>query len=162
MPTSQKLVQLIETNADELTRQWLRLVRNDPQTATYHTFDEKTLYDRVYNVYSQLGKWISRESRPEDIAVAYTNLGDKRREEGFLLSEVIQALILSRRVLWSKIQEDGFLDTALDLHMAQALRNHVAQFFDRATYFIIVGYEKGYSRVESKVDSTVRRGPWPE
>ena len=141
MPTSQRLVNLIELNADDLTQQWLQIVRSDPNTLTYHAFDAQILYDRVYNVYSQLGKWISRETTKEDIASAYTALGAKRRTEGFSLAEVILALIMSRRILWSKIQEDGFLDTALDLHMAQGLRNRIAQFFDRATYFIIVGYE---------------------
>ena len=142
MLSSQRLVDLIERNADELAKHWLRIVRSDPNMPSYHTYDEKILYDRIYNVYSQLGKWISRETSKEEVAAIYRALGAKRRTEGFALSEVILALIMSRRVLWAKIQEDGFLDTSLDLHLAQGLRNRIAQFFDRATYFIVAGYEQ--------------------
>ena len=69
-----------------------------------------------------------------------------RCREGFALSEVIQALLVIRRVLWFKVQSDGFLDTALDLNMALALYNRVLLFFDRAIYFTSLGYEKAQAR----------------
>jgi len=141
MQSSRELVALIEHNADELTKHWLRIVRSDPNLSSYHTYPEKILYDRIYNVYSQLGKWISRETSKEEIASIYRTLGIRRREEGFALSEVILALIMSRRVLWAKIQEEGVLESGLDVHIAQGLRNRIAQFFDRATYYIVRGYE---------------------
>jgi hypothetical protein len=142
MQSSRRLVALIEHSADELTQHWLRIVRSDPNLPSYHTYDEKILYERIYNVYSQLGKWISRETSKDEIAAIYRALGSRRRQEGFSLSEVILALIMSRRVLAAKIQEEGILDSGMDVHIAQGLRNRIAQFFDRATYFIINGYEK--------------------
>jgi hypothetical protein len=139
---SQKLVELIERSADQLTTKWLEDVRKRPETPTYHTFDPDRLYRRAHLVYSQLGKWISYETSKEDIAAYYTALGAQRRREGFALSEVIQALILTRRYIWLKVLSDGFLDTALDLHKAMELNNRVILFFDRAIYYTAVGYEK--------------------
>jgi hypothetical protein len=54
---------------------------------------------------------------------------------------VIQALLITRRVLWFKVLEDGLLDTALDLHLALDLYNRVLLFFDRATYYLARGFE---------------------
>ncbi|MBI4881132.1 MAG: RsbRD N-terminal domain-containing protein [Planctomycetes bacterium] len=142
MPTSRKLVEISEQNADELTRQWLQRVRSDPNTSTYRGFDEKELYDRAYDVFHRLGKWISHETTKQEIEAVYTALGRERRREGFALAEVILALIFSRQILWDRIQNEGLLDNALDLHNALELRNRVAQFFDRATYFVIVGYDR--------------------
>jgi hypothetical protein len=66
----------------------------------------------------------------------------QRGEEGFSLSEVIHALILVRRHLWLKVLGEGLLDTILDLYQSIELNNRVTLFFDRAIYFITVGYQK--------------------
>jgi hypothetical protein len=55
---------------------------------------------------------------------------------------VIQALIISRRVLWLKIQADGFLDTAMDLHLGLNLNNKVVLFFDRVLCYTTIGFEE--------------------
>jgi len=138
---SDKLVKLIENNADQLTKKWLHDVQKHPATPTYHTYDEKKLYNHAFDVYSRLSKWISRETSKEEIAKHYTTLGINRRKEGFALSEVIQALILNRRHVWLKVLSDGFLDSALELYKAMQLNNRVIVFFDRATYYTALGYE---------------------
>jgi hypothetical protein len=120
----------------------LRDLRQHKETPTYHTYDERELYKRAFNVYSNLGKWISRETTKEDIARHYKALGAQRKEEGFSLSEVIQALIIARRHIWLKVQSEGFLDTILDLYQAMELNNRVVLFFDRAIYYAAVGYEQ--------------------
>lgn len=140
-PVSQKLVDLIEKNASDLTNSWLAQVREDRELPTYHQFDNIVLYERAYRVYSQLGKWISRETTREEVARDYTALGAERRGEGFALSEVIRALILIRRNLWRKITDEGLLDTTYDLYQAIELNNRVALFFDRAIFYTALGFE---------------------
>ena len=139
---SRKLVEMIERDAGMLAKKWLEDVRRRPETPTYHTFDPDALYRRAHLVYSQLGKWVSYETSKEEIATHYTALGAERRKEGFALSEVIQALILTRRYVWLKVLSDGFLETALELHQGLDLVNRVVLFFDRAIYYTAKGYEK--------------------
>ncbi len=139
---SERLVRVIEGSAEELTNNWLHDVRKKFSTPTYHTYDPDKLYQRAFLVYSQLGKWISRETTKEEIATHYRAMGKERRREGFALSEVIQALIITRRHVWIKILSEGILDTALDMHKAMELNNRVILFFDRTIYFTALGYEK--------------------
>lgn len=139
---SQKLVDLIERSAEELTNHWLADVRKELHLPTYQSFDDSELYQRAFKVYSQLGKWISRETTKEEIAKEYMALGAQRKKEGFALAEIIQALILVRRNLWRKVLREGLLDTTLDLYQAMELNNRVVRYFDRAIYFTTVGYEK--------------------
>ena len=139
---SDKLIKLIERDADQLTNNWLSNVQNHPTTPTYHTYDQNKLYQRAFRVYSQLGKWISRETSKEDIEKYYTALGKQRCKEGFALSEVIQALIITRRHVWLKVLSEGLLDTVLDHHQALELNNRVVLYFDRAIFFTSLGYEK--------------------
>ena len=138
---SDKLVELIEKNAKQLSINWLSDVRKHPNTPTYHEYDEEELYNRVFDVYSRLSKWISRETSKEELYEHYSALGLQRRKEGFALSEVIQALIISRRHIWLKVMSEGFLDTALDMYKALELNNRVILFFDRAIYYTALGYE---------------------
>jgi hypothetical protein len=139
---SNRFVTLIERNADKLSENLIRNLRQHTATPTYHTYDEKELYERAFNVYSNLGKWISRETTKKDIARHYLALGAQRRKEGFALSEVIQALIITRRHIWLKVRSEGFLDSILDLNQAMELNNRVVLFFDRAIYYTTVGYEQ--------------------
>jgi hypothetical protein len=141
IPVSKNFVSLIEQHAAELTNQWLKRVQEDPRTPTYHTYDKDELYGRAFNVYSHLGKWLSYDTTKEEIARYYTAMGQQRRKEGFMLSEVIHALILTRRVLWFKILSEGVLDTALDLNLAIDLSNQTIVFFDRAVFYTAQGYE---------------------
>ena len=139
---SKKLVNLIEDNAHELTIRCIDNLLEHQYTKTYCTYDEDKLYERVYRVYSQLGKWISRRTTKEEIAEHYTALGAQRKREGFKVSEVIQALIIIRRHLWLKILAEGFIDNVLELNQALALNNRVILFFDRAIHYTIKGYEE--------------------
>ena len=118
MLISQTLVNLIERNADNLTKEWLADVQKHPDTPTYHNFAPDELYKRCFKVYSQLEKWLSYETPKEEIAGTYMQLGKTRRSEGFGLPEVIQALILVRRRLWLRILSEGFLDSALEYSRA--------------------------------------------
>ncbi len=141
MTISERLVGLVEKNADQLTKRWVELVRTDPGTPTYHTYDEAKLYQRAFSVYSQFGKWLSTGTTTEEFQETYTALGAQRRKEGFALSELLQALIITRRVLWLRVESEGFLDTALDLNLALQLSNQTVLFFDRAMFFAAQGYE---------------------
>ena len=138
---SDKLVKLIEKNANQLSKNWLNDVRKHPQTKTYHHYNEDELFNRAFDVYSRLSKWISKETTKEEIYKHFFALGVQRRQEGFPLSEVIQALTITRRHIWLKVMSEGFLDTALDMYRALELNNRVILFFDRAIHFTAMGYE---------------------
>ncbi len=147
LPT-RRLVDLIERNADALSKAWLKDVQGRDDMPTYQADDPDRLYERAYRVFSQLGKWISSPTTKQDIRTHYTVLGAERYREGFRLSEVVQALTLTRRHLWLKVLFEGLLDTALDLHGAMELNNSVVLFFDRAILSTIKGYEAERARRE--------------
>jgi hypothetical protein len=145
-----QLVDLIERNAARLTQAWLDDVKRRPETPTYHTYPDDLLYQRVHAVYQNLGKWVCRETTAADIARLYTALGRQRHAEGFALSEVLEALILTRRHLWLLVLTEGFLDTALLLQQALDLNARAVLFFDRAMYFAALGYEQAQAEAIPK------------
>jgi hypothetical protein len=145
---SQRLVELIETHADELTRRWLHRVRQSQATPGYHALPDSLLYRRAHEVYAHLGRWVSSEGCQEEVERTYTSLGEERFEEGLPLSEVIQALAMTKYELWAHVLEHGLLDSALLLNQALDLYNLVVLFFDRATYYTVIGYERASGLAE--------------
>ncbi len=135
------MADFIERNADELARNWLRIVRNHQLTRSYGAFDEDKLFERAKTVYQHLASWLRREISKADLESMFTALGATRRREGFYLAEVIRALIVTRRVLWFKIQAEGLLGNVMDPQVALDLNNRVVLFFDRALYFTTLGFE---------------------
>ena len=145
-----ELVQLIENSADELTNRWLDSVKKNPSTPTYREFLEDVLYKRAFNCYAQLGHWISHDTTKEEISRNYTTLGAKRFKEGFALHEVIFSLLLIKEEIWNKILAEKSFQDALDLSTAFELSRRIAQFFDRALYFTVCGYEEESRKDELK------------
>jgi len=139
---SQKLVLLIETHADELANRWVRDVRQNEATKSYRVFPEATLHQRAFDVYAHLERWLGSEGHGDQVEKTYTRLGAERFREGVLLSEVLEALTLTRRHLWRFVLEQGLLDTAIHLHQGLELYSSVVVFFDHAIHHTAVGYER--------------------
>jgi hypothetical protein len=143
---SQKLVNLIETHAEDLTARWLRVVRVHPDTPSYRTFPEEKLVKRAVDVYGHLGRWVGSEQHRDEVQRNYMALGADRQREGFPLSEVVAALMLTKKELWGFVLERGFFDSAVQLYQTLELYNSVVAYFDRAAFYTIRGYEEAAQR----------------
>jgi hypothetical protein len=136
-----RLVTLIEDHADQLAASVARTLREDPRTSEYRRFSDQQLVARARDVYANLGRWL--EETPEtEIEKEYVALGRAHRKEGVALSQVVMALLLTRRGLWQYVEGQG-ADSALELRQQLDLEILVVRFFDRAIFHTIRGYESG-------------------
>ena len=136
-----KLVALIEDHADELTAKVVQKLQKDPRTREYRRFDASELDSRARSVYANLGRWLGVTSQ-DTVEAEYFRLGEIRREEGVPLSQVVMALLLTRRNLWQFVDSQG-ADSMLELRQQLDLELLVVRFFDRAIYHTVRGYESG-------------------
>ncbi len=139
---SRKLVRLIETSAEDLSRSYAKEIRSTIEAPGYRTFDEREVHDRGFRVFSQFGRWISNEISEKDMEIYWTELGRQRRREGFTMSEIMIAICLIRRDIWQKIRNEGLLDTAADFYEAMELQGRIVNFFERAQYYTVRGFEE--------------------
>ncbi len=138
-----KLIKLIEDNAEELSKRLVKDLLSREETKGYRTLSEDLVQERVRDVYSKLGSWLSTEKHTSgEIKKVYTELGKKRLREGIPLHEVLLAFMLIKRHLWLYVQEKQFFDSAYELYQALELNNRVVLFFDRVIYFVTMGYEE--------------------
>lgn len=143
VPTAvaRKLVRLVEADAEEMSRSYTREIRMIFEAPGYRNFDEREVHDRGHRVFSQFGRWISNEFSEKEMEEYWTALGRQRRQEGFTMSEIMISLCLIRRDIWQKIRNEGLLDTAEDLTDAMEIFGRIVNFFERAQYYVVRGYE---------------------
>ncbi len=135
----EKLVTLIEDHADELAEHMVRMVRESPRMAAYQRFADEDLGERARMVYANLGNWLG-DTSDALVEEEYFRMGKLRCWEGIPLSQVVWALLLTRRNLWQFIELQGW-DTVFDLRQQLDLELLVVRFFDRAIYHAVCGYE---------------------
>ncbi|HHO76807.1 MAG TPA: hypothetical protein ENN05_10330 [Deltaproteobacteria bacterium] len=144
---SDNLLQLIQDNANELAERLCRDLLSKEETKGYRTLSEDQVFERVLDVYSNLGKWLGKDKETvSEVAKVYTELGRTRCRENIPLDEVVLAFMLIKRRLWLYVREKQFFDSTYELYQILELNNYVVYFFDRAIYYVTIGYEEEFSR----------------
>ncbi|HUI44049.1 MAG TPA: hypothetical protein VL523_18955 [Terriglobia bacterium] len=137
---SKILIEMIETHAEELTLATLGDLRSSSFTPSYHRLASEKARNRVYTVYRDLGNWLA-DRTDSKIETTYRELAERRYHEGFALSEVIWALILTKKTLLEYVRNSGLSDSAVELYRERELFHMLEDFFDRTIYFTAAGYE---------------------
>ena len=138
---SDRLVRVIEANAEFISRLWIEEVTTSRSTPGYHHFDRQRLFHRVHTILSQFGKWLGGGYDDRDIQAYYTDMGRERRREGFRLGEILSALSLIKKHLWEFALSRGMWQKTIDIYMALELDRRIVIFFDKASFYTALGYE---------------------
>lgn len=154
---SVRLIKLIETHAESLTREVVDDLLTNERTPAFHHIPRGELVPRVLRLFEHLGSWIG-DPNEGTIRAEYEDWGRIRYRQGIPMSEVVYSLILTKTHLRRYIREHANIIFSgdrvtpgefipLELFSIQELNYVVGDFFDRALYYLTRGYEK---RVETK------------
>lgn len=152
---STRLIRMIEDHAEQLTQGLIHDLQHNPRTTHYHHLSREELHHRFFDVYRNLGNWLSHKT-DAPIESAYMHLAKRRHEEGIPLNEVVYALIQLKHHLREYVRSVGLMDSAVELHQENELQRLVGSFFDKAIYYTVRGYEQETSL--EHVRDVVRRG----
>ncbi len=138
---SDKLVDVIEKNAESIARRWMNDALNNPSTADFSKVDPSRLFGDVREILSQFGDWLGGSYKDADIRRYYTAFGRASRKDGVALSNVLSALSLIKKHLWEFALSQGMWRKTLDIYMALELDRRIVIFFDKAVFHTTQGYE---------------------
>jgi hypothetical protein len=136
-----KLVRLIETHSEELSRGLAHQLRTSERTTDYRKLRAEDLRPAAADVYRNLGEWLLRKTEV-DISNRFRDIAARRAAEGIRIHQYVWAIMLSRDYLWRFLRRECFADSIVELHAELELQLLLNQFFDRAVYHAIVGYEE--------------------
>jgi len=145
MMFSYRLVRLIEAHADALAAGLEERVQTNSQISHFRDLPAHELRERVYEIYRHLGEWLLGKNEL-DIEQRYREIGIRRAQQKVPLSEVVQAIVLTKENLWEFLKSEAVMDRAVEIMGELELLQMLEMFFDRAIYYAAVGYEEEAAR----------------
>ena len=144
-------IKLIENHAESLTREVVADLRTNEHTPSQVQIPQDELASRIFALYRNLGNWIG-DPKDDAIRKEYEKWGIIRGGQGLPPSELAYCLILTKKHLrryirehWSVVFSGDRIATGelapLELYSIQELNYLVGDFFDRAMYYLLRGYE---------------------
>ena len=145
MMFSYRLVRLIESHADALAKGLEEKAQSSTLVAHFRNIPAHELRERVYEIYRHLGEWLLGKNEL-DIEHRYREIGARRARQHVPISEVIQAIVLTKENLWEFLKSETVMDRAIEIMGELELLQMLEMFFDRAIYYAAVGYEEEIAR----------------
>jgi hypothetical protein len=152
MMFSYRLVRLIEAHADALAGGLEEKVQFSSQVSHFRNIPVHELRERVYEIYRHLGEWLLGKNEL-DIEHRYREIGARRARQGVPLSEVIQAIVLTKENLWEFLKSEAVMDRAVEIMGELELLQMLEMFFDRAIYYAAIGHEEETSRAAQREET---------
>ncbi|MGB8062689.1 MAG: hypothetical protein WCF26_12390 [Candidatus Sulfotelmatobacter sp.] len=146
MMFSYRLVRLIESHADALALGLEEKVQSNGLVSHFRQIPAHELRERVYEIYRHLGEWLLGKNEL-DIEHRYREIGVRRAQQRVPLSEVVQAIVLTKENLWEFLKSEAVMDRAVEIMGELELLQMLEMFFDRAIYYAAVGYEEAAARM---------------
>ena len=136
-----KLVQLIETHADDLSEGLIQKLKSSETCSDlFRKVSADELKRRSYEIYRHLSDWLMLKTESE-VEERYIGLGMRRARQGVPFSQFLWAVNLTKEHLWEYLQREGVLEEPVEFYGAMQLLQSSEQFFDTALYFASIGYE---------------------
>jgi len=137
---SDSLVGFVGEHAAYVARLWLADVRSNRTTTGYRRLDPELLLTDCTAGLQQLGRWLEGESSEEETKSFYRELGARRKSQGVDLHELLSALMLLKKRIWTYARSQGVWERPVDTYRALELQSRFAVFFDKAMYHSARGF----------------------
>ena len=144
-----RLIRLIETHSNELASCLLNRVRSSQATPEYYRVPDEDLRERVHDIYSHLGDWLL--TRDEfDLQQRYEKVGARRAAQQVPFSQLAWAIVLTKDNLWDFFKKHSQIERPAETYAELEMLELLDLFFDRASYYAAVGYEKARNTLETE------------
>lgn len=137
-----KLVQHMKRNADHMSEEFVRKIRtsqNCKDLLLTVSAEEQKHY--ALETYSHLTDWLAADTE-SFVPERYVELGAHRARQGVPFSQLFWVVCTAREHLWEYIQQECLFEDPVEFWGGVNLLRSLNQFFDRALYFTLVGYQK--------------------
>jgi len=140
MLSSLKLVDIVEQNAEEVAKQWVKEVRKNPRTTGYHGLPEETLVSQAMIFYQSFRTLLMGKKASEEAHTFFSKYAEERYGQGITLHEAIYALVLMRRHMWIYADLQANFVSVVEHQQAIESISRTILLFDYASYMITQRY----------------------
>jgi hypothetical protein len=146
---SARLLQLIESNWDEIAARQIRAIQRSPKMPTFAARPVIELREWCQDVLDNLNRAVagSAQGSWKD---RFETFGRLRFEENIPLHEAVLQIHELKNQIFSFLAEQGLPSTALNLDAEEELELRLGRYFDAMVYHLVLGYEDA-QRVAARV-----------
>ncbi len=137
---STRLVQLIESNWEEIAARLARAIRNNPEMENLANCPESEIREWCREILANLG-YLLTATKDQEVHRRFEILGRMRFEENIPLHEAVLRFHLLKDKIIGFVHEQGFPMTAVQLYAEEELEQRMNRFFDACVYHLVRGYE---------------------
>ena len=87
-----------------------------------------------------LGRWLEGEDTEEEMRSFYRKLGARRRCQGIEVHEMLSAVMLLKKHIWTYARSQGVWERPVDTYRVMELQSRFAVYFDKAVYHLTRGH----------------------
>jgi len=136
-----KLIEHMKGNAERMSEEVMQKIRNSERCSQLVLAVPAEQQKRsTLDIYRDLTAWLGTES-DKTIEQRYGSLGMLRAQQGVPFSNLYWAICIAHEHLWGYMQQECLLDEPVEFWGGVILLRSLTQFFDRALYFALLGYQ---------------------
>jgi hypothetical protein len=137
-----KLVQYMKMNADRMSEKTIELIRNSDKCREFLLkVPVEEQKQSNLEIYRDLIDWLATET-DSSVRARYVALGRQRAQQGVPFTDLFWAVCVTQEHLWEYIQQECLVDEPVEFWGGVNMLRSLTQFFDRALYFALLGYQK--------------------
>jgi hypothetical protein len=125
---SDRLMDLVNQNAEQIAGQWHKSVTTNLRTPSFCASPKEGCLRHATFLYKNLKRMYFADNPFQEVQR--------------VMAEAVYALILMRRYVWLYAESSALFDTGLDMYAALQSTNRILLLFDYAVYTVIDKYEK--------------------
>jgi hypothetical protein len=141
---STKMVELIESNWEEIANRVVRAVKKHPDLQNLARCSDLELRDWCREMLQNLGYLLSA-TKDFEVQRRFEVLGKARFEDHIPLHEAVLRMQLLKDKVIGFVHEQGFPMSAMQLYAEEELEFRLSRLFDAGVYRIVRGYESAIS-----------------
>ncbi|ESP62581.1 multi-sensor signal transduction histidine kinase [Smithella sp. ME-1] len=136
-----KLIDLIESKAENIAKQWAENVMKHNRTPSYHSLPKEMVIEQGTNFYKLFRRMSLAENPYEEAKTFSWKYAEDFYRKKIPLQEATYALMLMRRNLWLYAEFQGTFFTAVEIQQAVESLNRTILMFDYVSYQVIEKYQ---------------------
>ena len=137
---SSRLVQLIETNWEEIANRTIAAVREHAEMPNLSRKTNGEMREWCRNLLHNLDSLLSL-TKEQEVRRRFEVLGRLRFEENIPLHEAVLRFHILKNKIIGFVHEQGFPMSAMHLYAEEELELRIGRFFDDCVYNVVRGYE---------------------
>ena len=139
---SDDLARAVQANSARIIELWIDDVSTNPSTGSFHKLDRAELGRRAGFIFTQFEAWLMGKKEDEGLKGFYSDLGILKNEKRIPMIELISSLAILKKHAWMFMYASGVWDKAVDIYRMCELGERLVYFFDKATHYAVMGYDR--------------------